>query len=136
MIVIILKIFKICIMKKLLFLTTFFLTSLYSYSQLLTVINDSQYTITVGAVEGIDPDCSLGSGNILSLAPNTTGTIATNDNSYDWTAIRAGITGTGLGLPPVEEVVSESSCSFSCVTSFSGLLNATWNGCYEVTIDD
>jgi hypothetical protein len=120
-------------MKKLLFLTAFMLISLCFYAQTdLTVRNTSSYTITVGASEGIDPDCILGSGYILSLAPNATGTIITTNSTYDWTVVRAGII--GIGTPPIEQVVKESSCSFECATDYTDLLDATWNGCYEVTI--
>jgi len=125
-------------MKKLMFLTAFMLMYLCSYSQKLYVRNDSPYTITVTASEGDDPNCADATGSIASLAPSTVGWISTADDDYDWTSVRAQDVPNGMVGPQYFVVSNADGCpvGIDCVTEVSIGLTASWNGCYEVTIDD
>jgi hypothetical protein len=122
-------------MKKLLFSTAIMLFCLSSYSQKLYVRNDTPYTLTVSAVEGDLPNCNDGSGTIASIAPGGVDWITTNDYDYDWTVIRAQDIPSGLGSPQYF-LVHNSTCSSSCEAEVTTGLDASWNGCYEVTIID
>jgi hypothetical protein len=124
-------IFKINIMKKLMFLTAFMLMYLCSYSQDLTVRNDSAYDIEVTGSAASSGNCGEHFAGPQTIVSGTTGYL-TQTGSLLWMTVRA-ITDPTPGY----SVTSESqTCSNSCGTNTSNGLTALWNGCYEVTIDD
>ena len=117
-------------MKKLLMIAVCMLMYLCSYSQL-TVINDSPYTITVGASYEVSGNCLGGSDNIVSIASGNSGSM--NDPSQSWTVFRAEAIALGL----LKQVVANSpDCGFGCATEISTGLTATWNTtCSRVTVN-
>ena len=121
-------------MKKFLLLTAFMLIYLCSYSQKLTVRNDTPFTISVAGFEG-DTGCFDSSGSV-QVAPGQIGYITTsNYNDFEWKSIRASDVPNGLAGPQYV-VVDNSSCGTGCVSEVEIGLQATWNTCFEVTIDD
>lgn len=117
-------------MKKLLFLMAFVLFSLCSYSQNLTIHNDSAYDINVTATSSLPSSCDDNQYS-TSVAAGTTGSI--NIVSGDeWMTVRAIVDGL-----PGYSVAAESQCSSSCGLNVSNGLTLVWNtACAEVTIDD